>query len=162
MVQQNQFGGASTEEPNSHLGSFLEICDTVKMNGVTEVAIRLCLFSFSLRDKAKACAIAGLQIQTFYSGLNGQTPIVVDSAAGSALLSKIPDEAYALLDEIATNNYQWPSERPSAKKVAGLYEVDPITSVTTQMSSFTNQIAALTSYGSQKKSESILVTSTAY
>lgn len=54
MVQQNQFGGAAVEDPNAHLGSFLEICDMVKMNGVTEDAIRLRLFSFSLRDKAKA------------------------------------------------------------------------------------------------------------
>lgn len=54
MVQQNQFGGAPTEDLNAHLSSFLEICDTVKMNGVTENAIRLRLFSFSLRDKAKA------------------------------------------------------------------------------------------------------------
>ncbi|XP_022866538.1 uncharacterized protein LOC111386305 [Olea europaea var. sylvestris] len=103
-----------------------------------------------------------LQTQTFYNGLNGQTRIVVDSAVGGALLSKTPNEAYALLDEIATNSYQWPSERSSAKKVAGLYEVDPITVLAAQMSSLTNQIVALTSHGSQKKSESIMATSTAY
>ncbi|XP_022852858.1 uncharacterized protein LOC111374418 [Olea europaea var. sylvestris] len=213
MVQQNQFGGAPTEDPNAHLGSFLEICDTVKMNCVTEDAIRLRLFSFSLRDKAKeglaqkfltkffppskAAQLRSeigqfrqsdfetfyeawerykdlfrrypqhgypdwLQIQTFYNGLNGQTRIVVDSAAGSALLSKTPNEAYALLDEIATNSYQWLSERSSAKKVASLYEVDPIIALAAQMSSLTNQIAELTLHGSQKKSESIMATSTAY
>ncbi|XP_022855695.1 uncharacterized protein LOC111376916 [Olea europaea var. sylvestris] len=129
MVQQNQFGGAPTEDPNAHLGSFLEICDT---------------------------------IQTFYNGLNGQTRIVVDSAAGGALLSKTLNEAYALLDEIATNSYQWPSESSSAKKVAGLYEVDPITALAAQMSSLTNQIVVLTSHGSQRKSKSIMTTSTAY
>ena len=32
---------------------FLEIYDIVKMNGVTEYAIRLRLFPFSLRDKAR-------------------------------------------------------------------------------------------------------------
>ncbi|XP_022851217.1 uncharacterized protein LOC111373002 [Olea europaea var. sylvestris] len=152
------------------------------MNGVTEDAIRLRLYSFSLRDKAKAwfqslpygsittwegrCPQHGypdwLQIQTFYNGLNGQTRIVVDSVARGALLSKTPNEAYALLDEIVTNSHQWPSERSSAKKVAGLYEVDPITALAAQMSSLTNQIAALTSHGSQKKSKSIMATSTAY
>ncbi|XP_022860338.1 uncharacterized protein LOC111380906 [Olea europaea var. sylvestris] len=57
-------------------------------------------------------------------------------------------------------SYQWPSERSSAKKVTGLYEVDLITALATQMLSLTNQIAALTSHGSQKKSESIMATST--
>ncbi|XP_022871919.1 uncharacterized protein LOC111391017 [Olea europaea var. sylvestris] len=63
---------------------------------------------------------------------------------------------------IPTNSYQWPSERSSVKKVAGLYEVDPITTLAPEMSSLTNQIAALTSHGSQKKSESIMATSTTY
>ena len=32
---------------------FLEICDTVKINDVSEYAIRLRLFPFSFRDKAR-------------------------------------------------------------------------------------------------------------
>lgn len=54
MVQQNQFGGSSTDDPNLHLSVFLEYCDTLKMNGVTADAIRLRLFPFSLRDRARA------------------------------------------------------------------------------------------------------------
>ncbi|XP_071933622.1 uncharacterized protein [Coffea arabica] len=53
MVQQSQYGGNATEDPNSHLSTFLEICDTIKFNGVSEDAIKLRLFPFSLRDKAK-------------------------------------------------------------------------------------------------------------
>ena len=33
---------------------FLEMCNTLKLNGVSSDAIRLCLFPFSLRDKARA------------------------------------------------------------------------------------------------------------
>lgn len=47
-------------------------------------------------------------------------------------MSKTADAAYSLLDEIATNNYQQRSEHSNAKKVAGLYEVDPITVFTAQ------------------------------
>ncbi|XP_020245227.1 uncharacterized protein LOC109823363 [Asparagus officinalis] len=54
MVQQNQFGGGATEDPNLHLSIFLEYCDTLKLNGVTNDAIRLRLFPFSLKDKARA------------------------------------------------------------------------------------------------------------
>ncbi|XP_073133287.1 uncharacterized protein [Henckelia pumila] len=54
MVQQNQFRGAATEDPNLHLRTFLDITDTIKIHGVTEDTIRLRLFSFSLRDNARS------------------------------------------------------------------------------------------------------------
>ncbi|XP_022863452.1 uncharacterized protein LOC111383569 [Olea europaea var. sylvestris] len=227
MVQQNQFGGAVIEDPNAHLGSFLEICDTVKMNGVTEDAIRLCLFSFSLRDKAKAwfqslsygsittwddlaqkfltkyfspsksaqlrgeisqfkqldfepfyeawerfkdllrrCPQHGfqkwVQIEIFYNGLNGQTRTMVDAAAGGILMAKIAEAAYALLDDIANNSYQWPSERSGVKKVAGLHEVDPITALAAQVASLTNQIVTLTTQGNKQKVDSVMSTSSSH
>lgn len=48
-----QFEGSALDDPNTHIADFLEICDTFKFNDVTDDAIRLHLFSFSLRDKAK-------------------------------------------------------------------------------------------------------------
>ena len=54
MVQQLvQFDGLPNEDLNAHIANFLEIYDTLKINGVTEDAIRLRLFPFSLRDRAK-------------------------------------------------------------------------------------------------------------
>ena len=54
MIQQTvQFGGLSQEDPNVHIANFWEICDTFKHNRVTNDAIRLRLFPFSLRHKAK-------------------------------------------------------------------------------------------------------------
>ena len=55
MIQTSvQFGGLATDDPNAHITNFLEICDTFKHNGVSDDAIRLRLFPFSLRDKAKS------------------------------------------------------------------------------------------------------------
>ena len=50
MVQQHQFTGHPTEDPNEHLGRFLMMANTVKLNGVRPEVIKLQLFPFSLRD----------------------------------------------------------------------------------------------------------------
>ena len=42
-------------------------------------------------------------------------------------MSKTSEDAYALLEEMAANNYHWPSDRQvPPKKVAGMYDVDSI------------------------------------
>ena len=50
MVQQNQFAGHPTEDPNEHIGIFLRMANTVKLNGVRPEVTKLHLFPFSLRD----------------------------------------------------------------------------------------------------------------
>ena len=54
MVQQSRFVGLSTEEPQVHLTNFVEIRNTFKLHNVFDEAIRLRLFPFFLRDRAKA------------------------------------------------------------------------------------------------------------
>ncbi|CAM8904732.1 unnamed protein product [Rhodiola kirilowii] len=53
MVQSNQFLGRDNEDPNSHLTSFLEVCATFKINGISEDAKLLRLFPFSLTGRAR-------------------------------------------------------------------------------------------------------------
>ena len=50
LVQLNQFGGALHKDTNNYLTLFLELCVTIKFNGVFEDAIKLRLFPFSLWD----------------------------------------------------------------------------------------------------------------
>ena len=49
MVQQHQFTGYPTEDPNEHLGRFLKMENTMKLNGLRTEVIKLHLFPFSLR-----------------------------------------------------------------------------------------------------------------
>lgn len=49
-----QFGGSSIDDPNEHILSFLEVCDTFKFNNVSEDAVRLRMFPFTLKDKARS------------------------------------------------------------------------------------------------------------
>ena len=54
MVQQNQFTGHLTENPNEHLRRFLKIANSIKLNSVRSEVIQLQLFPFSLRGMAAA------------------------------------------------------------------------------------------------------------
>ncbi|XP_073038289.1 uncharacterized protein [Primulina eburnea] len=170
MVQQNQFSGTATN-PRVNLRTFLEITDTVKINNVSDDIIGLCLFPFSLRDQIeistfkqtdfeqlyeawerykellRRCPNHGfedwVQIELFYNGLNGQRRTTVDAAAGGTIFSKYPTQAYDLLEQMTINSYQWPSERSGVQRTAGVYDVDPITSLIAQVSALTTQIATM-------------------
>jgi hypothetical protein len=50
FVQQHQFAGNPTDDPNEHLTKFVQYADTMKANGVSQDAIRLRHFYFFLRD----------------------------------------------------------------------------------------------------------------
>ena len=52
MVQQHQFTGHPSEDPNEHMRRFMRMANTVKLNGVKPEVIKLQLFPFSLRDVA--------------------------------------------------------------------------------------------------------------
>ena len=51
LVQQNQFFGSPTKDPNLHNSTFLRLSGTLNAN---QEAVRLHLFPFSLGDRASA------------------------------------------------------------------------------------------------------------
>ena len=53
MIQNNLFYGLPNEDLYAHLATYIEICNTVRLDGMPEDAVRLSLFSFSLSRVAK-------------------------------------------------------------------------------------------------------------
>ncbi|MCF6792435.1 hypothetical protein L3H48_11035, partial [Corynebacterium sp. MC-05] len=64
MIQQSvQFGGNATEDPNAHISNFLEVCGTFNYNRASEEAMRLRVFPYSLKDRAKASFVINVDGQ---------------------------------------------------------------------------------------------------
>ncbi|KAH9779814.1 hypothetical protein KPL71_007852 [Citrus sinensis] len=124
-----QFNGLPNEDPHLHLKLFLEVSDAFKIAGATQDALRLRLFPYSLRDRARAdeslyeawerfkellrrCPHHGIpyciQLETFYNGLNPST------------------------------------RQPAARRSAGVHNIDVITALSAQVTSLTNMVKAMT------------------
>ncbi|XP_073056868.1 uncharacterized protein [Primulina eburnea] len=140
MVQQNQFAGTATADPHIEISTFRQ----TNFEQLYEAWERY-------KELLRKCPNHGfedwVQIELFYNGLNGQTRTTVDAAAGGTIFAKSPAQAYDLLEQMTINSYQWPSERSGVQRTAGIYAVDPITSLTAQVSALTTQIATMNKVG---------------
>ncbi|KAG9446884.1 hypothetical protein H6P81_013012 [Aristolochia fimbriata] len=209
MIQNNyQFGGLTNEDPNEHIEKFLEICDTFRFKDVTNEAVWLRIFPFTLRDRAKSwyhtlppqsirtwdelqrkflskyfppaktiklrnaisnfmqehdeqfceawerfkellrkCPNHGIprwmQMEIFYNGITISTRSLIDAAAGGTMNKKTPNEVYELIEEIASNMYQYPVERSARGRFAGIHNVDPVLALQAQVESLTKQLSKL-------------------
>ena len=55
LVMKEQFSGSPNEDAASHLNTIIELCDMQKKKDVDNDIVKLKLFPFSLRDRAKIC-----------------------------------------------------------------------------------------------------------
>ena len=47
-----------------------------------------------------------MQVHTFYNGLSDSTRKIIDALVGGALMKKTTDQAYGILEDMATNSNQ--------------------------------------------------------
>ncbi|KAK8996549.1 hypothetical protein V6N11_081820 [Hibiscus sabdariffa] len=204
-----QFGGSPHEDARQHIHAFLEVCDSFRQQGVHEDVLKLKLFPYSLRGRARAwlsgvpagsmeswadlcrsflmrynppnmhtqlrndiasfmqaddesmyecwdrfkgllrkCTNHGFQDWTqvvmFYNGVNASTRMMLDASANGTLLDKSPEEAFDILDRVATNDYQFPTTRLGAgRRAPGRLDLDANDSVSAQLSAITNMLKNL-------------------
>src|SRR3954464_14360081 len=58
LFMKEQFSGISTEDAASHLNNFLELCEMHKYRDIDGDIVKLRLFPFSLRGRAKDCLLS--------------------------------------------------------------------------------------------------------
>ena len=80
-----------------------------------------------------------MPIQIFYNGLNVATKQMLDVAAEGSLYSKQLDATQILIEEMATNGYQWSSQMNKPNREARIYEVDALTILATQVEPITKR-----------------------
>ncbi|KAF5458894.1 hypothetical protein F2P56_022888 [Juglans regia] len=95
----------------------------------------------------------------FYNGLKGQTRTIVDAAFGGTLMSKTAEGATYLLEEMASNNYQWPTERTMTMKVLGIHKLEPLAALSVQVATLSHQISALTTQKIPQSAKYVAATS---
>ena len=65
---------------------------------------------------------------------------VIDASAGGALMKKTTDQAYEILEDIATNNNQWPKDRITSGKVVGGANNEVLSNLVTHVTQPTKQL----------------------
>ena len=94
------FHGLPNEDPYSHLATYIEICNTVKLVGVLEDAIRLSLFSFSLSGEAKR----------WLHSFKGDSLKTWDEVAEKFLKKYFPESKTAEGNAVISSFHQFPDE----------------------------------------------------
>ncbi|KAL4379626.1 hypothetical protein GQ457_02G024700 [Hibiscus cannabinus] len=84
------------------------------------------------------------EVIMFYKGVNPPTTMMLDASTNGTLLDKPPEEAFSILDRIATNDYQFPTSRlGSGRRTHGRLDLDANDSASAQLSSITNLLKNL-------------------
>ncbi|KAL4271777.1 hypothetical protein GQ457_13G016270 [Hibiscus cannabinus] len=84
------------------------------------------------------------QVVMFYNGVNAPTRMMLDASTNGTLLDKSPEEAFDILDRVASNDYQFPTTRLGAgRRAPGVLDLDANDSLSAQLSAITHMLKNL-------------------
>nr|GEW59328.1 reverse transcriptase domain-containing protein [Tanacetum cinerariifolium] len=141
MIQQVQnscqFHGLPGDDANKHLDNFLHVTQSIKLNRVTDDALRLKYFPPSMVTKLRneitnfrqrpdeslfkawesyklsidRCPNHNMlpvtQIDTFYNGLTLRHCDTINAAAGGTFMKRRPEECYDLIENMTAHHNDW-------------------------------------------------------
>ncbi|PON37321.1 hypothetical protein PanWU01x14_321200 [Parasponia andersonii] len=74
----------------------------------------------------------------------GHFRTIINAVAGGVLMGKSIDDAYELLEEMAVNNYQWPSEHINPRRTTSINELEVTSSLVAQVILLTKNLESMT------------------
>nr|GEU79526.1 reverse transcriptase domain-containing protein [Tanacetum cinerariifolium] len=116
-----QFHGLPGDDANKHLDKFLHITQSMKQNGVTDDALRLYLFPYSLTHHATACfdrfpknsILSFDQMATKFLSKYFPPSMVtkhrdtINAAAGGTFMKRRLEECYDLIENMTAHHNDW-------------------------------------------------------
>nr|GEZ72963.1 reverse transcriptase domain-containing protein [Tanacetum cinerariifolium] len=105
MIQQVQnscqFHGLPGDDANKHLDKFLHVTQSIKVNGITDDALRLYLFPHSLKHHATAWfdRLPRNSINTFKQ--------MAKMFLGGTFMKRRPEECYDLIENMTVHHNDW-------------------------------------------------------
>ncbi|XP_026378387.1 uncharacterized protein LOC113272804 [Papaver somniferum] len=162
------FRGADAENPYHHVRDFEDICGTLHFDQMPEESLKLRLFSFSLKEKAKSWmnALQPHSIGTWEEltkeffkkffpnhktvairqSLDVSTRSTVESMYNGAFIDKSSKEAWNFLFEVAEKSQQWESIREPSKTthVAKVHRIESDFEGNAKIASLARKVEAIT------------------
>ncbi|RVW72701.1 hypothetical protein CK203_056757 [Vitis vinifera] len=121
------FHGIESENLYAHIKEFEDVCNAFREGGASIDLMRLKLFPFTLKDKAKerymkainACPHHGfdtwLLVSYFYDGMSSSMKQLLETMCGGDFMSKNLEEAMDFLSYVAEVSRGW--DEPNAREV---------------------------------------------
>ena len=81
-----------------------------------------------------------MQVHIFYNELSDPTQRVIDASIGGALIKKTTNQAYGILEDMATNSNQWPKDSVVVRKDVGGVGTDVLSNLVTHVALLTKQL----------------------
>nr|GEV25324.1 reverse transcriptase domain-containing protein [Tanacetum cinerariifolium] len=150
-----QFHRLLGDDANKHLDKFLHVTRSIKVNGVTDDALRLneitnfrqCpdgslfeaweLYKLPIDCYPNHNMLPVTQIDTFYNGLTLRHRDTINVVAGETFMIRRPDECYDLIENMTAHHNDWDTSPPLAKLRTYMLR-EPIINLKTNMTSLKN------------------------
>ena len=81
-----------------------------------------------------------MQVHTFYNGLSDPTKTVKDASIRGALMKNTTDQAYGILEGMATNSNHWPRDRLIPRKAVGGADTEVLSNLVNHVAQLTKQL----------------------
>ncbi|KAL5550681.1 hypothetical protein UlMin_000857 [Ulmus minor] len=141
------FYGLEREDPYMHVKEFLEICSTFRFQIFSDESVRLRLFPFSLKDKAKAWLNTLPACEVFLRWFNPIKSSNDTIYAWWKIFTITWAGSLESLETLSVNSQQWSCldsrVKPNAPKRGGIYKVRDDIDVKTTLANLTRKVEAL-------------------